>query len=526
MLLLLAYLCRRFFRGFVVHLVAFSLIWSPVMQARAVGPAVILVPAAVMMARAFVVAATRVGAQLTSTNVAAGSGLALVALAGENWTAVQGYTINAAANFHANVTAGVATLASVASSVNVNTIVTDLATFSLSATAGSVYASYGQTPTKQALPADPGDTSFPVSPRWDGQPGYLPIAGNSFSTVWNASGFRSYLCPLLSGGTGSDASAQACRNLPEMPFSTYNYGTQYQSIGVGCNDPKECAKAYVAARLVTLSMTASGQANGQGMLYYANIISNVSVDYASCYDARFAGSSVFNNYRCPVTLNYQQQMHTGAGVYSGAQGMTENFNIDVTLNRPSFSQAQTLNDFIDRYPLAGSQPVTAQSLAQIANAMFAAAAGRAGYQGINYFPITAADFTAAAQPGEVVPLSSLTTPVSAAGTTPGTGTGNPTAPGGTATVDLGPNPGIAQPALEGIPTAAQIMAPIFDLFPSLRNFQVPGHTSQCPPFVVPFFGQDYGTTKHCELLESQRAPLGAAALVGWSIAALIIVLGA
>lgn len=525
MLLLLVYLLRRFYRGFIVHLVAFSLIWSPVMQARAVAPAVILVPAAVMMARAFVVAATRVGAQLTATNVAAGSGLALVALAGENWTAVEGYTINAAANFHASVTAGVATLASMASSVNVNSIVTDLATFSLSATSGSVFASYGNTPTKQALPADPGDTSFPTSPRWDGQPGYLPIPGSSFSTVWNTSGFRSYLCPVLSGGIIADPTADACRSLPEMPFSTYNYGSQYQSIGVGCNQPLECAKAYVAARLVWLSMYPGTQSNGQGQLFYANIVSNVSVDYGSCYDSRYAGSSIFSSYRCPITLRYQLQTHAGSGSYSAAQPVTENFNIDVTMNRPSFSQAQTLNDFIDRYPLAGSQPVTNTSLAQIANAMFLAAANRAGYQGINYFPITAADFANAAQPGEVVPLSSFITPVTAApGTTPGTGTGNPPATG--STVDLGPNPGIAQPTLEGIPTAAQIMAPIFDLFPSLRNFQVPGHTSQCPPFVVPFFGQDYGTTKHCELLESQRGPLGAAALVGWSIAALIIVLGA
>jgi hypothetical protein len=525
MLFLFAYLCRRFYRGLIVQLVAFSLIWSPVMQARAIVPAaVVLVPAAVMMSRAFVIAATRVGSQLTHTDALAGVGLGLVAVAGANWTAVQGYAINAAANFHSNVTAGVATIASLASSVNVNSIVTDLATFSLSASGGYVYGTYGSTPTKAALPSDPGDTSFPSSPRWDGQPGFLPIAANSFSTVWNASGFRSYLCPLLSGGTGSTASTDACRTLPEMPFSTFNYGTQYQSIGIGCNDPRECAKAYLAARLVTLSMSKTGQQNEQLMHIYSSVISNVSVDLANCFDSRFTGSSSFSSYRCPATLNYQQQTHNGT-TYSSPQPASETFNIDVTLNRPSFSQAATLNDYIERYPLAGSQPVTPASLAQIANAMFLAAANRAGYAGINYFPITAADFTAAAQPGEVVPLGSFTTPVTAAPGT-GTGTGNPTAPGGSATVDLGPNPSIAQPTLEGIPTAAQIMSPIFDLFPSVRNFQVPGHTSQCPSFVVPFFGQDYGTTKHCELLESQRGPLGAAALVGWSITALIIVLGA
>ncbi len=524
MLILCIYLCRRFYRGFVVNLVAFSLIWSPVMQARAIPPAVILVPVAVMMARAFVVAATRVGAQLTATNVAAGSGLALVALAGENWTAVQGYTVNAAADFHTAVSAGVASFASLASSVNVGTIVTDLATFALSPTAGSVYASYGNTPTKQAIPADPGDPSFPQAPRWDGQPGYLPIAGNSFSTVFNASGFRTYMCPLLSGGTIYDASALACQSLPEMPVSTFNYGAQYQSIGIGCNHAPECAKAYAAARLVTLSMSLSGQLDPQGRRTYASVISNVSADFASCYDSRLSGSGTFTSYRCPTTLRYEQQVSEGTG-YSSPQPVTENFNVDVTINRPSFSQAGSLNDFIDRYPLAGSLPVTNGSMAQIANAMFAAAANRAGYQGINYFPITAADFQAAAQPGEVVPLGSFITPVSAApGTTPGTGTGNPPATGGT--VDLGPNPGVAAPTLEGIPTAVQILSPVFDLFPSLRNFSVPGHTSQCPSFSFNVFGHDIASSKHCELIEGQRSAFGAAALAMWTIATVIIVLGA
>lgn len=522
MLLLLAYLVRRFYRGFVVHLVAFSLIWSPVMQARAVPPAVILVPAAAMMARAFVVAATRVGAQLTATNVAAGSGLALVALAGENWTAVQNYSVNAMAAFHTNISAGVASVAALASSNGINSIVTDFATYTMSGAGGTVYSSWGRTPPRDALPVDPGDVSFPSTPRWDGNPGFLPIAGNSFSTVFNVSGFKTYLCPILNVGANPEPTAQACQTLPEMPFSTFNYGTQYMSIGIGCAYAPECAKAYVAGRLVSLSNQTSNVTDGQGRRIYLNIVSNVAVSYSNCFDSRYTGNASFSSFRCPAALTYDIRTFSGLE-YSPPQTYTENYNIDVVLNGPPISQSQTLNDYIDRYPLSGSHPVTPATLASIANAMFSAAANRAGYSGINYFPITAADFTAAAQPGEVVPLSSMVTPIAAA---PGTGTGNPTAPGGTATVDLGPNPGIAQPALEGIPTAAQIMAPIFDLFPSLRNFQVPGHTSQCPPFVVPFFGQDYGTTKHCELLESQRAPLGAAALVGWSIAALIIVLGA
>lgn len=523
MLILFAYLVRRFHRGLVVYTVAFSLIWSPVMQARAVVPAVaaVAVPVAAMVGRAFLAAVARMGPQVTVSNVLYGGGLAAAAYAGENWTEISGYAANSAASFHSTVSAGVASFASLASSLNINSLVTDFGTFSLSATSGNVYASYGNTPTRPSLPADPGDTSFPSSPRWDGQPGYTPIAGKSFSSVYNTSGFKNYLCPVLSGGTGSDASALACQSLPEMPYSTFPYNAQYQSIGVGCNYPTECAQAYIAARLVTLSMTTSAQSDGTGRRYYQSIISNVSVDYASCYDSRFTGSGTFTSYRCPTTLNYQMQPFIGSGAYGPAQAVTENFNIDAIITRPSFSQAGTLNDFIDRYPLAGSHPVTNATLAAITNAMFQAAASRPGYAGINYFPITAADFQAAAQPGEYVPLGSMVLPLAAV---PGTGTGNPPAPGGA--IDLGPNPGVAAPTLEGIPTAAQILAPVFDLFPSLRNFSVPGHASQCPAISFTVFAADIATAAHCDLIEGQRSAFGAASLAMWTILTVLIVLGA
>lgn len=524
MLLLCLYMCRRFYRGFVVNLLAFSLIWSPVMQARAVPVVVLAVPAATMLARAFVVAATRIGAQLTHTNVAAGAGLALVAAAGENWTAVQGYAVNAQAAFHTNVSAGISTIASLAHSVNVNTLVTDFATYSLAGSAGTVFASWGRTPVKDSLPADPGDTSFPSAPRWDGNPGFLPIPGNSFSTVFNASGFKSYLCPVFSVGANTEPTAVACQSLPEMPFSAFNYGAQYMSIGIGCSHPPDCAKAYIASRLLALTNQTGSVSDVQGRRLYLNIVSNVAVSHANCYDARLSGSTSFSVFRCPTTLTYTNQVFNGQQ-YGPAGTVTENYNVDVYFNNPPISTSQTLNDLIDRYPLSGAHPVTPATLASIANAMFQSAAIRAGYVGINYFPITAADFVAAAAPGEIVPLSSLVTPISAApGTTPGTGTGNPPAPGGT--VDLGPNPGVAAPTLEGIPTAVQILAPVFDLFPSLRNFSVPGHTSQCPALALSVFGQDISSSAHCDVIEGQRSAFGAAALAMWTIATVIIVLGA
>lgn len=521
MLLLCLYLLRRFSRGFLAYLLAFSLIWSPVMQARAAGP-LVLIPIGVAAARVFLAAATRVGAQLTYTDAAAGAGLALVAYAGENWTDIVEYTSNAAAAWNSAVTGGVLSFASLASAVGVSSVSTDVSTYSWSATAGNVNVSYGNVPIKDALAGRPGDTAFAYTIRHDGNYAFAPLAGNTFSTVYNASGFKTYLCPLMPNPS-AEPTQEACRNLAEMPYGTFIYGTQYLNIGVGCVDPLDCAKAYISGRLVQLTWLQGNTYNADGMRNFANAVNNVSANFGSCFDTRASSYTAFPGYRCPVTLSYDI-----AALESAQPGtfttVTENYAIDVNLQKPTFSQAQTLNDYIDRYPLAGSQPLSAASVAQIMNAMFLQASSRAGYQGLNYFPITAADVSGALAPGEGIPLSSMTSPVVAGGA--GTIPGNPTAPGGSATVDLGPNPGIGQPTLEAIPTAAQILAPVLDLFPSLRNFQVPGHTSQCPALVVPLWGQEISTNKHCELLEGQRVALGAAALVGWSIAALVIVLGA
>ena len=522
MLLLLAYLARRFSHGCISFLVAFSLIWSPVFQARAMIPAVALVPMAVAASRVFMAAATRVGPALTHTNIGIGVGIgSLSYLVDKNWEDVVSYTANASAGYHAAVTSGVVSFAALASSVNISRIDTELASLSWAITGGNVILSYGNVPFKDVLMAFPGDTSFPYIPRNDGMFLYQPLPGHSFSSVYNTSGFKTYLCPIMNAPS-NDPVTQACTGLPEIPFGEFNYGVQYKSIGTGCNDPLDCAKAYIAARLVELSWLHGNTVRVDGLRDYAYAIQNVSVNFGGCYDSRSSSYTSFPGYRCPVTLDYEKKVldQANPSIFLPIQ---ETYNIDVNLLKPAFSQAQTIDEYIERYPPAANLPLTPASVASIINAMFARAANVPGYEGLNYFPITAADVTQALG-NAAVPLSSLVTAVAVVPGT-GTGVGNPPVPGVTS-IDLGPNPGIPPPTLEGIPTAAQIMAPIFDLFPSLRNFQTPGHTSQCPAFAVPFFGETISTTKHCELLESQRLPLGAAALAGWSIAVLIIVLGA
>jgi hypothetical protein len=531
LLLLLTWrLLRRFHRPLLSAVLSFQLAWLPVHTARAAVPLAV-VGIGILALRVYQVAAAGVGAALTAsgltaTQAAAGgiAGAGLLQFADANWADIVQYTQNATASYMTGVSAGTPSFASMASSVGVNTASTDTTSYSWSPLPGAVTANVGNVPIKDALSPDNDAGDFPSIVRWDGYRKYQPIAGTSFSTVWNASGFKAYLCPVLSPSINEPDAA--CRTLPEMPFATYKYQTQYQSIGAGCIDANTCARAYVAGRLVHLSgsLNTSYQ-NEQGQSWYQQAIQNVTTNFGSCYDARYSQYNNFGGYRCPVTLSYQQA-YLSPGQPVTFNSVTENLVIDVTLIRPSFSTGTSLNDYIDRYPAAGMEPIVPTSLANVFNAMFQAAAAKPGYSGLNYFPITAAHVSAALQPGEYVPLNELVKPISSSGTgtQPGTGTGNPTAPG--STVDLGPNPAIAAPTLEGIPTAAQILAPIFDLFPSLRNFTVPGHTSQCPQFVVPFFGQDIATTKHCELIEGQRSAIGAAALVGWSIAALVIVLGA
>ncbi len=524
-------LASRFYRPLVSVLLSVQLAMAPVQHAQAFVPAVaVVVPISVFAARVFMLAASKVGsgltaAGLTATQAAAGGifGAGLLIYADKNWPEIVDYNINSSPSYGTGVSNGVPSFASIAGAVNVPTVKTDTTGYSWSVVGGMVTSSVGDVPSKNALPGDDNPSQFPSELRWDGYPKYQPMSGTSFSTVWNGSGFKHYLCPVLSPSLNEPD--VACQGLPEMPYATYKYQSYYQSIGAGCIDPRECVKAYLAARLVHLSGALGSGTTSQGQPYYQRAIQNASATYGACFDSRTSQYGRFFGYVCPATLTYSQAI-LSPGMQPTFTDVTENLVINPTLLGPSFSNAASLNDYIDRYPLAGNEPLMPDSMAVIFNAMFSVASARAGYSGLGYFPITAAHVSAALEPGEYVPLSELIKPISASGSGSTPGTGNPTAPGGSVTVDLGPNPGIGAPTLEGIPTAAQIMSPIFDLFPSLKNFQVPGHTAQCPALVIPLWGQEVSTNKHCELIEGQRQALGAAALVGWSIAAIIIVLGA
>ena len=94
-------------------------------------------------------------------------------------------------------------------------------------------------------------------------------------------------------------------------------------------------------------------------------------------------------------------------------------------------------------------------------------------------------------------------------------------------VDFGPDPEVGAPVLEEIPTAANILDPIFNLFPVLRNFEVPsGNGGECPHLQFEMFGQEYDIGAHCDLLEEQKPVIQSVFALFWLTLALIILLGA
>jgi hypothetical protein len=120
--------------------------------------------------------------------------------------------------------------------------------------------------------------------------------------------------------------------------------------------------------------------------------------------------------------------------------------------------------------------------------------------------------------------SATAVPITQPGATPATGPA-PT-PGTGAPVDLGPNPNIGAPTLEGTPTAQSILDPLLNLMPDLKNFTVPAHSTDCPKPSFSAFSQTYVIASHCDLFESNRSIIEAAMLLVWTIGSVIIVLRA
>lgn len=103
----------------------------------------------------------------------------------------------------------------------------------------------------------------------------------------------------------------------------------------------------------------------------------------------------------------------------------------------------------------------------------------------------------------------------------------PTSTTGTSS-NLGVDPGVGLPTLESPPT--NLFKPISDLFQPWMSWQVPNHSAVCPTWQATpsisghFFSIDL--SYHCTFAEQYRTLIYAAALAGWMVIAVFIILSA
>ena len=186
-------------------------------------------------------------------------------------------------------------------------------------------------------------------------------------------------------------------------------------------------------------------------------------------------------------------------------------------------------------------------IAGLANAAWKNAASQPGYDGLPYpqsNPVTSAEVSTweQANPNYSPSVRDFTSPMSASpatnyslpinpsaatttpATTPNANTTNPAS--AQPLTNLGSDPGTPAPTLEQTPTARQIIQPLLDLFPDLKNYNPSMSVGSCPRPTLNLFGQTQTMEAHCTILENNRAVIHAAMVLAFSLLALLIVLSA
>lgn len=102
----------------------------------------------------------------------------------------------------------------------------------------------------------------------------------------------------------------------------------------------------------------------------------------------------------------------------------------------------------------------------------------------------------------------------------------PVTPGSGVQVDLGADPNIGAPNLENVPTAFDILSPIFNMMPDLRNMYVPQMYGSCPSGAFDVYGKTYVINAHCDLIEDNRYYIELIMSLIWAMLGMFIVLRA
>lgn len=76
------------------------------------------------------------------------------------------------------------------------------------------------------------------------------------------------------------------------------------------------------------------------------------------------------------------------------------------------------------------------------------------------------------------------------------------------------------------PTMSSILSPVFNLFPGLRHWVAPVHSSTCPTPSFSFFGSQVSFSPVCSMLSQYSGTIGNASVLGATFLSAIILLGA
>lgn len=171
-----------------------------------------------------------------------------------------------------------------------------------------------------------------------------------------------------------------------------------------------------------------------------------------------------------------------------------------------------------------------------------------GWDGFTWIPITPADIDSAWGQSEdtALTIGDLNGPIRnpssgypwtseqpvdlpGGGTTPDPGGGTDPDPGDGGGDDGGtdePDPGVKEPDFPEIPTIQQIMDPVLNVFPDVKDWAVPVAGGECPKPELQAFDKTYVMDAHCKIAEDHRPAIGAAFMAMFSLMSVLIVLRA
>jgi hypothetical protein len=240
-----------------------------------------------------------------------------------------------------------------------------------------------------------------------------------------------------------------------------------------------------------------------------------------------------------------------AGAYS-LQGQCKNYDFLQPAPIPA-KTGTSIGTAVSDIPTQDlNKPLNPQMVAAVANRLWQQAASQTGYAGIPYpqsNPISTQEATQWQQANPQVwpSVRDFVTPRTDSATntntvalpsgttqTPTVPTTFTTAPNPNVTnpaasaplINLGEDPATPPPILESPPTPAEILAPILNLMPTLKNFRPNTQAGTCPTPSFQFLGSTQTLTAHCTLIQNNKSIMQAAMGFAWAVMALFILLSA